>query len=169
MHLLSRDVLIPAPQLEVFRFFEDTRNLERITPRWVGFEDVTHEGPPLYLGMKTAHRLRWSGIVLRWNSRIVEYEPPLRFVDEQTSGPYRHWRHEHYFESVEGGTLMRDRVQYELPLGILGNVVQRLIIARQLRRIFDYRERRIKRLFVDAMEPRGAATLHVSEQHSNDD
>jgi ligand-binding SRPBCC domain-containing protein len=169
MHWLTREVLIPAPQLEVFRFFEDTRNLERITPRWVGFEDVTHEGPPLYLGMKTAHRLRWFAIVLRWNSRIVEYEPPVRFVDEQTSGPYRHWRHEHSFEVVDGGTLMRDRVQYELPFGILGNVVQRLIVERQLRRIFDYRERRIKQLFADKTPRREEAASRAVEDDANND
>ena len=65
----------------------------------------------------------------------------------QTKGPYKEWRHEHTFVEVEGGTLMRDRVQYELPLGILGTIAHRLIVARQLKEIFDYRARRIGKLF----------------------
>jgi len=146
MYSLERDVVIPAPRRDVFRFFEDTRNLDRITPGWMGFRDATNEGPPLHIGMHTVHYIRWFRLRLRWTSRIVEYEPPVRFVDEQTSGPYRYWRHEHSFDVVDGGTRVRDRVQYDLPFGILGNVVHRLIVARQLRRIFDYRERRIQRL-----------------------
>jgi ligand-binding SRPBCC domain-containing protein len=78
---------------------------------------------------------------------IESFDPPTSFVDVQVRGPYRSWRHEHTFEEHGNRTLMRDRVQYELPFGILGSVAHRLIVARQLRRIFDYRARRIRKLF----------------------
>ena len=149
MYSLERTVVTPAPRSDVFRFFENTRNLDRITPRWTGFRDATEEGPPLFLGMRTLHHLCWFGVRLRWGSKIVEYEPPVRFVDQQTSGPYRYWRHDHMFEVVDGGTLMRDRVQYDIPFSILGKMVRTLIIERQLRKIFDYRETLIMRLFAD--------------------
>ncbi len=146
-YILERRVLIPAPRDTVFAFFEDPGNLAKITPRWTGFKDLTPEGPPLRVGLRTAHTIRWLGVGLRWTSKVVEYEPPHRFVDEQIGGPFRAWRHEHVFEDANGGTIMRDRVQYELPFGILGDVTHRLIVKGQLRRIFDYRERRIKQLF----------------------
>lgn len=152
MYELEREVLIPAPRDQVFAFFENPRNLSKITPKWIDFEDFTSEGPPMRVGMRTKHRIKWLGIAIRWTSRIVEYEPPSLFVDEQTSGPYRFWRHGHEFEGVDGGTLMRDRVRYELPFGILGDVTHHLIVERQLRRIFDYRERRIKKLFPPAAD-----------------
>jgi len=91
-------------------------------------------------------------------SEIVECEASHRFVDEQISGPFRAWRHEHDFEDADGGTIMRDCVQYELPFGILGHVTHRLIVKDQRRRIFDYRERRIKQLFASD-QPAPALTM----------
>ena len=44
---------------------------------------------------------------------------------------------------------MRDLVRYQLPFGILGEVVHWLIVRRQLRRIFDYQARRIANLFAE--------------------
>lgn len=147
MYLLRRQIFIPAPRPEVFTFFEDPGNLAKITPRWMPIKDLTAGYPPMRLGMRIVHPIKWYGIRLAWESCIIEYDPPRRFVDEQTRGPYRSWRHEHDFEEAAGGTVMRDRVQYELPLGILGQMTHRLVVERQLRRIFDYRERRIKQLF----------------------
>ena len=147
MHVLKRSTLLAAPLDEVFPFFRDPRNLANITPKWMGFE-ITHldEGE-IRAGFKIIYRIKWMRLGLRWVTSITEYEPPHRFVDTQTRGPYKTWRHEHSFEETPSGTVMRDVVQYELPLGILGDVAHRLIVQRQLRQIFDYRARRIAKLF----------------------
>lgn len=146
-YLLKRQQFIAAPHDEVFRFFEDPRNLERITPRWLNFRITGMDSLPVRLGFRIGYRIRWLGLDLPWVTRITEYEPGRRFVDVQKKGPYAFWRHEHVFEEAEGGTLMRDRVQYALPFGILGSVAHGLIVSRQLRRIFDYRARRIARMY----------------------
>ncbi len=65
-------------------------------------------------------------------------------------GPYRRWHHEHRFEAHGNETVMRDRVQYELPYGILGRIAHWAVVGRQLRQIFDYRAARIEEIF-----PRG--------------
>lgn len=148
MFHLRREVLIPAQRDEVFEFFSDPANLAKITPKSVGFRDLTPDARPMRLGMQIIHEIRWFGLPVRWVTLIEEYDPPRRFVDTQLKGPYKYWRHEHTFEETPGGTLMRDHVQYELPFGILGVVTHRLIVARQLRRIFDYRGRKIRKLFV---------------------
>ena len=95
-------------------------------------------------GMLTEHRLRLHGFPLRWVSEITEWQPPHRFVDEQRHGLYRAWVHEHLFEERDGGTLVRDRVRYSV-LG--GGIVQRLFVGPNLRRIFDYRCKKLREMF----------------------
>lgn len=146
-YLLERSQRVPAPVQDVFRFFEDPHNLARITPPWVGFEVLHVERLPLEAGSTNDYRIRWLRIPLRWRGLIVEYEPGRRFTDTQTSGPYRYWRHEHSFEDLGGGTLVRDRVEYKLPFGFVGRLMHALLVARQLREIFDYRSRVIEQIF----------------------
>ena len=74
-----------------------------------------------------------------WRTRIERFEPEAVFVDTQVKGPYRLWHHTHTFEVVPEGTLMRDIVQYRLPMGFLGSVAHWLFVKRTLRRIFDFR------------------------------
>jgi ligand-binding SRPBCC domain-containing protein len=71
----------------------------------------------------------------------------VRFVDEQESGPYAHWRHVHAFEAHGASTLMRDTVDYAEPLGPIGRLAHAAFVARTLDRIFDFRRDTIRRLF----------------------
>jgi ligand-binding SRPBCC domain-containing protein len=151
VQLLERTTLIKAPRSDVFRFFEDPHNLSRITPRWMNLTISAIDPLPIKANFRIEYRMRWLGLgVLKWVTLISDYQPPRYFTDEQASGPYKYWRHVHTFDEVEGGTLMRDRVQYELPFGILGAVTHRLIVARQLRGIFDYRNRQLRKIFATA-------------------
>ncbi len=152
MPLLEREAMIPAPCREVFAFFEDPRNLEKITPKRMGFSISEIDDLPIKRGFRIVHSIKWPGLPLKWVSLIEEYDPPRGFTDVQAKGPYRLWRHTHSFEDLGEQTLMRDRVQYELPFGILGSLAHRLVVARQLKRIFDYRARRIRKLFAGARE-----------------
>lgn len=90
------------------------------------------------------YRLRLHGVPIRWQSRISVWEPPFHFVDEQIRGPYRRWHHEHFFEEVEGGTLCRDIVDYAVPGGWLVNA---LFVGPDVRRIFEYRQNKLRELF----------------------
>jgi ligand-binding SRPBCC domain-containing protein len=147
MHTLERSQLIPVPRAELFAFFEDPRNLGKITPGEMGFRILKMDDLPVRPGFRIKYRIRVFGLPVTWVSKITEYQPGVRFADIQVRGPYASWRHEHIFEDANGGTLMRDRVQYELPFGILGNAVQALVVGRQLRHIFDYRARVIAGMF----------------------
>ena len=147
MHVLQRETVLQAPISEVFSFFQDPRNLAGITPNWMEFDVVHIDDGEMRAGFKIAYRIKWMGVSLRWITRIKEHDPPRRFVDIQTKGPYKVWRHEHTFEATVSGTIMRDVVRYQLPFGILGDVAHWLIVRHQLRRIFDYRARRIVKLF----------------------
>ncbi len=134
---------IPMPIVKVFAFFADAQNLETLTPPWLRFEIETPCPIEMRRGALIRYRLRLHGIPLRWLTGITAWEPPHRFVDEQIRGPYRFWRHEHTFHGREGGTLVRDRVEY----GVAGGrLVQKFLVSRDLRRIFEYRRRRLDEL-----------------------
>jgi ligand-binding SRPBCC domain-containing protein len=138
IHRLDRSQLLPFPLERVFAFFADARNLERITPPLLGFRVVGHEPVEMRAGALIEYRLRLHGVGVDWLTRIEEWEPGVRFVDQQLVGPYELWHHTHSFEDHDGGTLMRDTVRYALPLWPLGELALPLV-RRDLDRIFDFR------------------------------
>ena len=145
-HVLERIQLVPRPRAEVFAFFADAHNLEAITPGSLRFR-ITTPGPiAMRAGTRIDYRLSLFGLPFRWRTLIEEYRPDERFVDLQLAGPYRRWRHLHAFEEAPGGTRMLDRVEYELPLGPLGELAHAALVGRQLRAIFDHRRRAIEAL-----------------------
>jgi len=149
-HLLHTSMHLSLPRPEVFAFFADAANLEAITPPELRF----HISTPLPITMRKDaiidYRLRLRGIPFSWRTRIAEWEPPLRFVDEQLRGPYALWEHTHTFTTApDGGTLVQDTVRYQLPLGPLGRLALPLV-RRDLSRIFGYREVRVRQLLTTA-------------------
>jgi ligand-binding SRPBCC domain-containing protein len=147
-HLLARSQRVPAPIDEVFDFYADAFNLERITPPWLGFRVVTPRPIAMAPGALIEYRLRLHGLPVRWLTRIEEWEPGRRFVDAQLRGPYRLWHHTHEFEpDGDDATIVRDRVRYALPLGPLGELARRAFVHRDLERIFAFRHQAIVRCF----------------------
>jgi ligand-binding SRPBCC domain-containing protein len=145
VHVLEREQLVPAPLGEVFAFFAQARNLERITPPWLRFTVLTPEPIELGAGTRIAYRLRLHGVSLRWLTRIEEWESGRSFVDRQVRGPYRLWEHRHEFSALDGATVVRDRVRYALPLGPLGSLAHAAFVRRDLERIFDFRRDAVRR------------------------
>jgi ligand-binding SRPBCC domain-containing protein len=145
-HVLERIQVVPRPRAEVFAFFADAHNLERITPGFLRFRIVTPAPIAMHAGTRIDYRLSLFGVPFGWRTLIERYEPGRRFVDVQLAGPYRRWHHLHEFEDAPGGTRMLDRVEYELPLGPLGDLAHALVVRRQLRAIFDHRRRAIDAL-----------------------
>jgi ligand-binding SRPBCC domain-containing protein len=86
-------------------------------------------------------------VPLFWRTEIAAWEPPCRFVDRALASPYRLWAHEHTCEERDGGTLMRDRVEYAVPGWLAEPVLHRLIVGPDVRRIFDYRRGKMEELF----------------------
>jgi ligand-binding SRPBCC domain-containing protein len=147
-HVLAREQSVSRPRHEVFAFFADAANLERITPSRLRFAIQT----PLPIAMRPGaiidYRLSLFGVPFRWHTVIEVFEPETRFIDVQASGPYALWRHLHEFvDAPGGGTLIRDRVEYQLPLGPVGELAHALFVRRQLETIFDYRRRVIEAEF----------------------
>jgi hypothetical protein len=130
----------------VFEFFARPENLERITPPWLRFRILNPSPIEMKQGATIAYSLRVRGIRLGWLTEIERWNPPVEFIDVQTKGPYRLWRHTHGFSEVDGGTSIVDTVHYALPFGPLGRLAHRLLVAQDLSRIFDYRAQRVQEL-----------------------
>jgi ligand-binding SRPBCC domain-containing protein len=143
-HRFASEIWLPRPLEDVFEFFSDARNLEKITPPWLRFEIATPGEIAMKPGTLIDYKLRVHGVSMRWRSEITVWEPPGRFADEQRRGPYRMWSHEHRFIEKDGGTLALDDVRYAVPGGALVNA---LFVARDIRRIFEFRGRRLEELF----------------------
>lgn len=135
---------IEQPIDEVFAFFSKPENLELITPPWVGFRILTPPPIDLREGALIDYRIRLKGIPIRWRTEITAWDPPHRFVDTQLRGPYRRWVHTHTFREVGDGTLVEDHVDYAVPGGAL---VDRLLVRRDIERIFAYRASVLADLF----------------------
>ena len=144
-HVLETTTSLPRPIDEVFAFFANAENLERITPPELAFRIVTPTPIDIGEGTIIDFRLRLFGVPFSWRTRIVEWRPGDHFVDEQIRGPYRRWRHLHTFVECEKGTRMTDRVEYRLPLQPAGALALP-VVRWQLDRIFRYRADTIRRL-----------------------
>jgi ligand-binding SRPBCC domain-containing protein len=146
-YILRSEQWIARPIDEVFAFFADARNLEKITPHWLGFKIISMSTASIEEGTMIRYRLRLHGIPFHWRTVIREWNSPYCFVDEQAKGPYKQWLHTHRLEAHGNRTKMIDEVQYSLPFGVLGRIVHAVKVRRDVSRIFDYRRLRIDALF----------------------
>jgi ligand-binding SRPBCC domain-containing protein len=136
---LVRTQRVRAPLDDVFAFFSEAENLDALTPPFLRFRILTPTPIVMREGARIEYALSLFGIRFRWRTRITVWESGARFVDEQESGPYARWVHTHTFEADGDTTVIRDVVDYALPLGPVGELAHALLIERTLARIFDFR------------------------------
>jgi ligand-binding SRPBCC domain-containing protein len=148
--------LVAASLPEVFAFFSQARNLEKLTPPWLRFEVLSPEPIEMRIGTLIDYRLRVRGVPMRWTSLIEDWVAQRRFIDRQVRGPYRLWHHTHEFAAHPDGTIVRDRVRYELPFGLIGEAAHAAFLRRDVERIFDYRQRAVVTLLASEEEQRAA-------------
>lgn len=102
----------------------------------------------MYSGMIITYLVRpLLNIPTTWVTEITHVHEPYFFVDEQRFGPYKLWHHQHIFREVENGVEMEDIVSYAVPFGLAGRVMNKLVIERKIKEIFDFRSTILNKLF----------------------
>ena len=146
---LETEQLIPATLEEVWDFISSPRNLKHITPAHMGFDIRTPNLPEkMYPGMMIEYTVKpLAGIPMRWLTEITHVKDLEFFVDEQRSGPYSLWHHQHHIKATTKGILMKDIVHYRPPMGFIGDIANALIIRGQLKQIFDFRTEAVNKRF----------------------
>ena len=148
IHILYREMVIPAPLERVWEYFCDPKNLNQITPPDMNFEILSGGEGKMYEGQLIEYRVEFvRGLRSRWLTEISHVRECEYFVDEQRMGPYRFWYHEHGFEEIAAGTRMTDRVTYAVPAGFFGDLLNHIWIGRRLDQIFAFRRKTIMELF----------------------
>tara|TARA_Y100001968_G_C19428280_1_gene755611 strand:+ start:568 stop:1062 length:495 start_codon:yes stop_codon:yes gene_type:complete len=146
---LKREQFLNTNIDSIWDFASNPYNLEKITPEYMSFKittpDLNHKIHP---GMMIEYKVSpILGIPINWLTEITHIQDKIFFIDEQRSGPYKLWHHEHFFIKKNNGIIMKDIVTYIPPFSIIGTIANKVFIKKQLNEIFDYREAKIDQLF----------------------
>jgi ligand-binding SRPBCC domain-containing protein len=150
----QKSIHINAPVDAVFHFHDDTRNLIKITPPSIKVSFTTRGaqglGQDIFLSVRQFGLLTTS-----WHVQITEYQPPTRMVDEQIKGPFASWKQSRVIAATQDGSTLTDIVDYTLPFGPVGRLIDALVVRKQIEAMFEYRQQATKRL----LEPNAAQTM----------
>jgi ligand-binding SRPBCC domain-containing protein len=147
MKSFIQEQFLPIDIQTAWAFFSRPENLNEITPPQMEFKILPPVQQSMYAGMMIPYQIKpMLGITMQWLTEITQVNEPNYFVDEQRSGPYALWHHEHHFQSVPGGILMTDKLYYNIGKSIFGWIAGKLFVHRAISTIFEYRKTRIEEL-----------------------
>lgn len=125
----------------VFLFHRKVQNLKLVTPQKIEIDDQST--PLLEKDTSLKFSMPIGKFKLSWKGRISEYELNVCFVDAHSKGPFRLWRHAHQFVSLAGGTQIEEKIEFRLPLGIVGRILGTHYTHNKLKELFRYRNQKL--------------------------
>ena len=148
VYTLYKKQLLPISKAEAWAFLSDPKNLKTITPDYMGFDILSGADRPMFAGQIIQYIVTpIFGIKTKWVTEITHVVDGNYFVDEQRFGPYALWHHKHFIKEIDGGVEMEDIIDYKVPFGILGQMVQPILVKPKLEEIFTYRTKKLEELF----------------------
>ncbi|HMN68684.1 MAG TPA: DUF1731 domain-containing protein [Bdellovibrionales bacterium] len=144
---IKREQWVPAGTDQIWEFFSSEKNLERITPPFLGFHVRAMNTEKIKEGTEIDYTLNLHGLPIAWRSKISEWKEKTHFADTQLQGPYKKWFHRHDFEPLAGGVLLKDHVRFVFPPGLAGRLVAGGKVSGDVKKIFDYRAKIIDGIF----------------------
>lgn len=139
--------IINKPIKEVFSFFEDPDNLEKITPTNLGFKIKTPKPLVMKEGAEFEYTIRLGIIRFPWKTLITIYDPPNKFQDIQKYGPYKKWEHTHEFIDLGSKTKVIDIVEYDLHFNLLKLLINKFYVKKNIEKIFHFRSSKLTNIF----------------------
>jgi ligand-binding SRPBCC domain-containing protein len=148
MKQLRRQQLLPVTLQQAWQFFATPANLNAITPPDMDFKVLGQLPETMYQGQFIMYTIKpVLNIPFKWVTEITHINEPFYFVDEQRTGPYHIWHHEHHFKAVDNGVLMTDILHYDIGKWVLGSIAGALFVHKKVEQIFDYRYRALEKHF----------------------
>jgi len=148
IYTLTVNQVLPAPIEVVWDFFSCPENLNKLTPKNLGFQITSSPVKEMYPGQIITYKIGIFPLIKsNWVTEITFVKNNSYFIDEQRFGPYKMWHHEHHFRTVDGGTEMADKVTFALPFGLMGHLAYYLFVKRKLKSIFNFRYQTIQQIF----------------------
>ncbi len=148
-YFYNTEQFLPINIKKAWDFFSDAENLAVITPPALGFKILTPvKDKAIYEGMLIDYKVSpLFNIPMNWQTEISKVDEPYSFTDRQLKGPYKLWEHTHQFFEKEKGILMKDRVKYQLPYGIIGELTHSILVRDKIENIFTYRKQVLNQIF----------------------
>ncbi|MFD2824558.1 cell division inhibitor [Lacinutrix iliipiscaria] len=148
LYRLHKKQKLPISKETAWLFLSDPKNLKVITPDYMSFNIISGADKPMYAGQIIQYIVTpVLGIKTKWVTEITHLVEQHYFVDEQRFGPYALWHHKHFLKEIDGGIEMEDIIDYKLPFGVIGQLVQPLLVKPKLNEIFEYRKHKLETLF----------------------
>ena len=148
IYTFHRKQNLPISIEKVWEFLSNPKNLKTITPSYMGFDILSGAEKPMFPGQLIQYIVTpILGIKTKWVTEITHVKDNEYFVDEQRFGPYALWHHKHFIKEIDGGVEMEDIIDYKVPMGILGQMVQPFLVKPKLEEIFAYRQKKLIELF----------------------
>ncbi|SHN07244.1 SRPBCC family protein [Mucilaginibacter sp. OK098] len=149
-YLVKTEQAIPISLAEAWDFFSSPLNLAKITPKEMSIVVTSNQTTEtkIYPGMIITYKISpLLGIKMNWMTEITHVKEGEYFADEQRFGPYALWHHQHHFKAIKGGVLMNDILNYAIPYGFIGQLSNALFVRKEIKEIFEYREKAIREMF----------------------
>ncbi len=143
MSVYERSFKVNAPLPEVAAFHDDPVSLVAITPPPVRVTILRFD-VPVRAGSRVAFRLSVGPFRVTWDGTIAAYADQQYFCDVQNKGPFGAWSHTHSFTAEADGTRVTDRVEYRPPFGLIGKLVDPILVRPALAYMFKYRAKKTR-------------------------
>lgn len=148
MYQYKTEHWLPISIEEAWQFFSSPANLAVITPPEMDFKILSTIGNDIYEGMIIDYKVKpLLGIAVKWQTEICKVERGKYFTDKQLKGPYKVWEHTHSFIESNGGVLMKDVINYQLPFSFIGSIAHWLFVRKKIENIFNFRKNKLNKIF----------------------
>ncbi len=129
MTRVERSIEIEAPPEKVFEVLTDLDRLQE----WATIAGDAESLPakPLTQGATWKHKVKVAGVELTGDWNVVAIDPPRLVQYEATRNEGGWLKMRQRVTPADGGSRVELEVDYELPWGVLGQAVDKLVVERR--------------------------------------
>ena len=143
---IEKSIVIEAPVEKVFDFATDFDNFVKTSPPEMEMTVLSRDKGPDRVGLKAKVRAKVGGHVLEMEMETTELVKNKRHVVRQKGGALKKMEATDLFEPTEKGTKWTAIMEYELPYSLLGKVVDKLKVRKDIEKGMDYTVKKTKEL-----------------------